>query len=842
MPAPSIAVDEHLLARFVPMSALSASHRRELAHHARLLALAPGDALDQALGRVDTIHYLVEGALSLSGGSGPAEVVRASDPAARFALPAAEAEGRDARAIEPTHLLCVDRAKVSTLLIWAEAAQLQSGDRDSARLQQDITALLLQSQLFARIPPSNIERIGELIEPVHMRAGETIIRQGERGDHYYIIERGRCEVLRESGDGDPAVRLAELGAGDSFGEEALLTDSQRNASVRMITDGTVLRLTRAYFIELISAPLIQQVSHERAEDLIATGARWMDVRLPEEFERDGLREAVNMPLGTLRARIGELPAGASYVTYCNSGRRAQAGAFLLSQRGIHACCLRDGIARRRPSKVDAAPSAQSLPELHAALLRVDAELDQALERKAQADAARAVQIRLAAPSAAQSDADARRAGLTEQARMAGEALRAAMAAKRELESRIRDAEAEAAIRRRAAEAQCESLREQAKARLEVEKRRLTEHYRKASERLREIEQARAQAEARFDEERQRIDRELEEARARIEAEAAQVRASMESARQQAQSQAETIRNEHMSEEARLRRETEEALREERNRLEEEFSRSIAAQERARQELDQAEAARVQAEQDTAALSEQVQAQLAAQREAEARQREAQVRTLREQSAAARARLKEAQRAHELAQQRQKDYSATLVDAARAGDTRREQQVRGELATVEEVLARTDDALAQARQAHASAAQAETIAAQTSAAARSRADELRLQLYEEMESWISEEEERSREELQNAERYARELVRIQATKEARRAAEEQATAGMLSDIEGMLSGTLGDDPRDSVMRTHMVAEEKARLVQRARRTVAEQTERARAVISRGEDGEDGESVR
>jgi hypothetical protein len=53
---------------------------------------------------------------------------------------------------------------------------------------------------------------------------------------------------------------------------------------------------------------------------------------------------------------------------------------------------------------------------------------------------------------------------------------------------------------------------------------------------------------------------------------------------------------------------------------------------------------------------------------------------------------------------------------------------------------------------------------------------------------------------------------------------------------MLSGTLGNDPLDSIMRTHMVAEEKARLVQRARRIVAEQTERARAAVKRGEDGE------
>ena len=836
MPEPPIIIDERLLGRFVPMSALGEAHLRELSQQARVLTLAPGDALDDMLGRIDTLHYLIEGALSLSGGGRPEEIVRALDPAARFALPAEDAEGREARAMETTQLLCVDRAKVSTLLIWAEAAQPHPGERDATRLQQDITALLLQTHLFARIPPSNIERIGELIEPVQMRAGETIIRQGERGEHYYVIERGTCEVLREAGDGTPAVKMAELGPGDSFGEEALLTDSERNATIRMNSDGTVLRLTRDYFVELVSAPLIQEVDHERAEDLVATGARWVDVRLPEEFERDGLREAINIPLGVLRARARELPSGESYVTYCNSGRRAQAGAFLLSQRAIHACCLRDGIARKRPRSTEPASSEESLPALHAALLKVNAELDQALERKAQADAAQAVQMRLAEPHAAQTDADARLAELSEQASVAGEALRSAMAAKRALEARVRDAEAEAASRRRAAEAECERLRAQAQARLELEKQRLSEHYRNASERLREIDAAGRQAEARFEEERARIDRELEQARAHMEAEAAKVRASIEAARQQAQSQAENIRSEHMSEEQRLRRETEEALREERHRLEEEFSRSIAAQERARQELDQVESARIQAERVTATLGEQVKAQLTAQREAESAERKAQIARLRERSAAARAHLEDAQRAHELARRTRQDYSATLVDATQSGDAEREAKVRDELATADDVLARADDALTQAREAHASAAQAETIAAQTTEAARSRADELRLQLYEEMEVWISEEEERSREELANAERYARELTRIQADKQARRTAEAQSTAGMLSDIQSMLAGTAVDDPLDSVIRTHMVAEEKARLVQRARRTVAEQTERARAAIGRGQDGE------
>lgn len=139
-------------------------------------------------------------------------------------------------------------------------------------MRDDITALLLQSRLFARIPPSNIERIGQLIEPLEVSASDVVVRQGDISDYYYIIEAGRCEVLRELDDSEPQ-SLAQLSNGQSFGEEALITNSQRNATIRMLTDGVLLRLTRDYFIELISAPLLHEVSHERAEYLLATGAR-----------------------------------------------------------------------------------------------------------------------------------------------------------------------------------------------------------------------------------------------------------------------------------------------------------------------------------------------------------------------------------------------------------------------------------------------------------------------------------------------------------------------------------------------------------------------------------------
>jgi CRP-like cAMP-binding protein len=68
------------------------------------------------------------------------------------------------------------------------------------------------------------------------------------------------------------VQLAELKEGDAFGEEALVADTVRNATVVMNTDGMLLRLSKQDFNDLLRAPLLQKVTGDEAERRIAAGA------------------------------------------------------------------------------------------------------------------------------------------------------------------------------------------------------------------------------------------------------------------------------------------------------------------------------------------------------------------------------------------------------------------------------------------------------------------------------------------------------------------------------------------------------------------------------------------
>ena len=314
-------IDAKTLARFVPISELSEAHRIELAKHASVLSLDQNQHLSGGSEFSDQLLFVLDGSVELSGGDYPDETLTAHQPAARFALSGMDSRERNAAAVETTRLLKVDRAKASTLLIWGQSGGGDAEEHAQVREQAEVAAMLLDSPLFAQVPQRNLQEVAEHVERIVVTAGDTVLKQGEKGDHYYVLQSGRCEVLRTE-DNRPPIRINELGPGASFGEEAILTDSPRNASVRMLSDGALLKLSGDRFLNLICSALLDLVSHERAEDLAALGARWLDVRTHEEFTHDALDNAINMPIGSLRARAHELSKDVSYVTYCDSGRRA----------------------------------------------------------------------------------------------------------------------------------------------------------------------------------------------------------------------------------------------------------------------------------------------------------------------------------------------------------------------------------------------------------------------------------------------------------------------------------------------------------------------------------------
>jgi len=143
--------------------------------------------------------------------------------------------------------------------------------------------------------------------------------------------------------GGAKVVLAELKSGDAFGEEALVSEAKRNATVVSLGDGELLRLDRKDFNELLREPLLRRMGFEEATEKVRRGALWLDVRYPSEYQYDKLPGAINVPLAEVRNMFEVLDRSKEYVAYCQSGRRSAAAAFLFAQRGFKVWLLEGGL-------------------------------------------------------------------------------------------------------------------------------------------------------------------------------------------------------------------------------------------------------------------------------------------------------------------------------------------------------------------------------------------------------------------------------------------------------------------------------------------------------------------
>lgn len=203
--------------------------------------------------------------------------------------------------------------------------------------------LMRSAKSFAPLTTAALLDIYGRMNEIHVAAGEEVVRQDMKGDQFYFIREGAAEVWREDLDDDEPQHVATLATGDGFGEEALIMDGARNATVKMITPGRLLTLDGDSYKELIAKPAVVRISPAQAQAQLANGAQLVDVRYEDEWDEGYIPGAVHMPLSNLRTRMDELDKSTDVVVYCRSGRRSQVGAILLAQHGFRAVSMDGGI-------------------------------------------------------------------------------------------------------------------------------------------------------------------------------------------------------------------------------------------------------------------------------------------------------------------------------------------------------------------------------------------------------------------------------------------------------------------------------------------------------------------
>ncbi|MBF0256142.1 MAG: cyclic nucleotide-binding domain-containing protein [Gammaproteobacteria bacterium] len=351
--AEEIKIDPESLKRFIPLNTLSDEGMALLLPHVEIFTAQKGTELFQR-GDEKRLHfYLLSGRVILEDDEGDEDLVQAGSVQAKFPIGHKFPRKVNARAGDKIQFLRIDSRRLDQAQS-PETAQ-DSGISDSGLSgdsiiidepgaeDDDWMSQLLRSRVFQLIPPGNSQRVMMCMEEFEVKKGDVVIRQGEEGDYFYLINRGHCRVDRDMGDGKPPVELARLGPGVSFGEDALLAGNKRSATITMLADGRLLRLSKKNFVELIKEPVTKPFGFKQAKAKVDEGATWLDVREAAEFAKGHLRGAINLPFSQLRFQADSLDPNSHYVVCCQDGRSSHAASYLLASRGIQATVLDKGL-------------------------------------------------------------------------------------------------------------------------------------------------------------------------------------------------------------------------------------------------------------------------------------------------------------------------------------------------------------------------------------------------------------------------------------------------------------------------------------------------------------------
>ena len=340
MSTPDQFVSNTLLRSFVPLSGLTDEQLQLLLANSELVHLFRGQSLVKSGDNQLQHLYLVHGRVQEEDEKGRKRLIEAGDATSYQPLAHRFPRQVSVMADSDCSVLKIDTDFLEKLLCWgqvsrcllAEIAINEHYDKDYFWIRK-----LLESKLFYKVPPMNIRKILRKFTEQKISAGEAIVRQGDEGTCCYLLKNGQATV---DVDGNT---VAQISSGAVVGEDALVTNKPRNATVTMDTDGVLLKLEKQDFYQLLMQPAVTMITAGNIEGFLNTGAQLLDVRTEAEYALGHHPQAINVPLNLSYLKSRVLDKEKVYIAYSITEERAKAAAFLLSEQGFQAYALQSGI-------------------------------------------------------------------------------------------------------------------------------------------------------------------------------------------------------------------------------------------------------------------------------------------------------------------------------------------------------------------------------------------------------------------------------------------------------------------------------------------------------------------
>jgi CRP-like cAMP-binding protein len=793
----------------VPINELENQYQAQILERSEVNKYRKGKYIFKQGDQDNFSFYLLDGQIEMLADGQLHNVIESGTDRARYAMAQLQPRQFSARAKTAVMVLQIDRNALDHMMVLAEKDSADEVIEDTGSAIEvdevdlsesddvDWVTQMLQSELFSHMPSANIHQLFALLEPIEMKAGDAVINQGEPGEFYYIIQEGHCVVTRKPTPEGKDIKLAELKVGDNFGEEALISEATRNATVTMLSDGILMQLNKDNFLELIKKPTIKSVKYQQAQNLANEGAIWLDVRFQNEHQEANIEGSVNIPLNMLRMQMDKLDKDKKYIVLCDTDGRSSTAAFLLAEYGFDACYLEGGLIKNsevfsekiqdKKEPVAETPGKKEEKADKEAAVVPDEQTDDKIDPEIRVQAINAelertnLDIRESEENRQVLDAAKEKVQKEAQAKLLKE--------RKKLEAEKKAAEAEVKRKMKEGEEKLERLKREAKNRLLEEKEQLESIYAKNTEEMEKLQRVRQESEEQMKREKEKLEKESEEAKQNLN-EAKRLKKDIEMSRRNLEKEALKKQQQQEEMEKKIQAEAKAELERERRKLADQYERNSKEFEDLQHEKAAAEAARKAAKEEAEKIIEEYKLEHEKTRAEEEAKLHAERMKLEEEAKKIQDSIQEVKRAKQEAEDARK---AAQVEAERLRvkqeDTTEPKETRDSLKTeieaVEKRLAQANRDLEDAQHAEKVTESAKEENEQDLARKKEEEEALRAQLEADVAAFEDEHKESgSVTQVQSQQEHMKRIM------ERAKAAEEEArgaTDDLLADISSQLGG-------------------------------------------------------
>jgi CRP-like cAMP-binding protein len=341
--APVLSLEE--LKEFVPFNILSSHYLGEAQAALRVHKAAKGKLIFKRGKHLDSCFYLLEGKVDLIDNAFEVSQVQAGTERASVALNQESPTTASAIAKSECVFFTIDKEYLDRLVGWSQStvdpraesstniSEIGVEEMDGGAMGDWMTNLL-QAPLFTRVPMAQLQELFSSFENCFVKKDEQIVKEGERGEYFYVVAAGKARITNRLGSVD-----VEIGPGQYFGEESLIGNTLRNATVTMTSDGLLKRLTSESFNKLLISPVLRYLESNKLESLDKP-YKLIDVKMPVEFRVQHVPGSINVPLTRLRQSLQSFSDSHVYVVPEDAGSRADIAVHLLCQAGFDAMILK----------------------------------------------------------------------------------------------------------------------------------------------------------------------------------------------------------------------------------------------------------------------------------------------------------------------------------------------------------------------------------------------------------------------------------------------------------------------------------------------------------------------